>query len=153
MGDPILPQAEMEQLVVSQHLVSNAALDEVVKFVSNTSCESLESTVDSFSKLIGLKIAKRNESMGKLSYMVSNYAILEVAENVFHIGSGFTKLDLTGFTLSRILDIVKSIEEKINIFFDSPQKKTVRHFKSAMIRIEENLYEEAYEKLNSIIDE
>ena len=79
----------MEQLVVSQNLVSNAALDEVVKFVSNTSCESLESTVDSFSKLIGLKIAKRNESMGNLSYMVSNYAILEVAENVFHIGSGF----------------------------------------------------------------
>ena len=79
----------MEQLVVSQNLVSNAALDEVVKFVSNTSCESLESAVDSFSKLIGLKIAKRNESMGNLSYMVSNYAILEVAENVFHIGSGF----------------------------------------------------------------
>ena len=79
----------MEQLVVPQNLVSNAALDEVVKFVSNTSRESLDSTVDSFSKLIGLKIAKRNERMGKLSYMVSNYAILEVAENVFHIGSGF----------------------------------------------------------------
>ena len=79
----------MEQLVVSQNLVSNAALDEVVKFVEKNSSEALESTVDSFSKLIGLKIAKRNESMGKLSYMVSNYAILEVAENVFHIGSGF----------------------------------------------------------------
>ena len=89
MDDLILPQAEMEQLLVSQNLVSNAALDEVVKFVSNTSRDFLDSTVESFSKLIGLKIAKRNESMGKLSYMVSNYAILEVAENVFHIGSGF----------------------------------------------------------------
>ena len=89
MDDLILPKAEMEQLLVSQNLVSNAALDEVVKFVSNTSRESLDSIVDSFSKLIGLKIAKINERMGKLSYMVSNYAILEVAENVFHIGSGF----------------------------------------------------------------
>ena len=48
---------------------------------------------------------------------------------------------------------MKSIEEKVDIFLDAPQKETVMHFKSAMIRIEENLYEEAYEKLNSIIDE
>ena len=47
---------------------------------------------------------------------------------------------------------MKSIEEKVDIFLDDPQKETVMHFKSAMIRIEENLYEEAYEKLNSIID-
>ena len=48
---------------------------------------------------------------------------------------------------------MKSIEEKVNIFLDGPQQETIMHFKSAMIRIEENLYEEAYEKLNSIIDE
>ena len=47
---------------------------------------------------------------------------------------------------------MKSIEEKVDIFLDAPQKETVMHFKSAMIRIENNLYEEAYEKLNSIID-
>ena len=79
----------MEQLVVPQNLVSNAALDEVVKFVSNSSCGSLESTANKFSELLGLKIAKRNETMGELAYTVSNYAILELAENVFHVGSGF----------------------------------------------------------------
>ena len=47
---------------------------------------------------------------------------------------------------------MKGIEEKVNIFLEGPQQETVMHFKSAMIRIEENLYEEAYEKLNSIID-
>ena len=88
MGDLILPQAEMEQLVVSQNLVSNAPLDEVMKFVSN-SCQLLDSPTNKFSELLGLKIAKRNETMGELAYMVSNYAILELAENVFHVGSGF----------------------------------------------------------------
>ena len=78
ISDPILPQ----------NPVSNATLDEEMKFVSNF-CQLLDSPTDKFSELLGLKIAKRNESMGKLSYMVSNYAILEVAENVFHIGSGF----------------------------------------------------------------
>ena len=88
MGDPILPQAKMEKVVVSQNPVSNAALDEVMKFVSN-SCQLLDSPTDKFSELLGLKIAKRNETMGELAYTVSNYAILELAENVFHVGSGF----------------------------------------------------------------
>ena len=88
MGDLILPQAEMEQLVVSQNSVSNADLDEVMKFVSN-SCQLLDSPTNKFSELLGLKIAKRNESMGEVTYMVSNYAILEVLENVFNVGSGY----------------------------------------------------------------
>ena len=87
MGDLILPQAEMEQLVFSQNSVSNADLDEVMKFVSN-SCQLLDSPTNKFSELLGLKIAKRNETMGELAYTVSNYAILELAENVFHVGSG-----------------------------------------------------------------
>ena len=88
MGDLILPQAEMEQLVFSQNSVSNADLDEVMKFVSN-SCQLLDSPTNKFSELLGLKIAKRNESMGEVTYMVSNYAILEVLENVFNVGSGY----------------------------------------------------------------
>ena len=87
MDDPILPQIEMEKLVISQNPISNAPLDEVMKFVSS-SCKFLDSPANKFSELLGLRIAKTNESMGEVAYMVSNYAILELAKNVFHVGSG-----------------------------------------------------------------
>ena len=47
---------------------------------------------------------------------------------------------------------MKSIEEKVDIFLDAPQKETVKHFKTSINLIQNNLYNEAYEKLKSVID-
>ena len=43
-------------------------------------------------------------------------------ENVLNIGSAFTKLDSTGFTLANIKKIVQNIDEKVDVILDTPMK-------------------------------
>ena len=94
MGDSIVNQAE--------NLATNEAFAEVKKFFLEHSDQVLESGADFFAEKLALKIATRNETLGKAAYMVSNYAILEVAENIFHVGSGINRSTLSqahqGFT-------------------------------------------------------
>ena len=43
-------------------------------------------------------------------------------ENVLNIGSAFTKLDSTDFTLANIKKIVQNIDEKVDVILDTPMK-------------------------------
>ena len=45
------------------------------------------------------------------AYVLTKVVILETA-NALEIGAGFTSMDLTGFTLAKILEIVKDIQKK-----------------------------------------
>ena len=84
---------------------------------------------------------------------MTTYAVLETAEHVFNVGSGFTKLDMTGFTLNRIKNIVESIEKKIDIVLKAPLKKALDYLKSAVTFITQQMYEEAFHKLDKVEDE
>ena len=55
--------------------------------------------------------------------IASTYAILEIAENVLGVGTGFAKMDFTGLTLAQIKETVKRIEGKIDIILETPLKQ------------------------------
>ena len=47
---------------------------------------------------------------------------------------------------------MKSIEDKVTIILDAPLKLTVKHFKSFINRLQNQLYEDAFEKLKLVIE-
>ena len=84
---------------------------------------------------------------------MTTFAVLETAEHVFNVGSGFTKLDMTGFTLNRIQSIVENIEKKMDILLKTPFKKALDYLKSAITFITKQMYEEAFHKLDTVEQE
>ena len=84
---------------------------------------------------------------------MTTFAVLETAEHVFNVGSGFTKLDMTGFTLNRIKSIVENIEKKMDILLKTPFKKALDYLKSAITFITKQMYEEAFHKLDTVEQE
>ena len=81
---------------------------------------------------------------------MTTYAVLEIAENVFNVGSGFTKLDMRGFTLNKIKKIVESIEEKMDIILRTPLKIALDYLTSATTLLMQDIYEDAYDKLETV---
>ena len=81
---------------------------------------------------------------------MTTYAVLEIAENVFNVGSGFTKLDMRGFTLNKIKKIVESIEEKMDIILRTPLKIALDYLTSATTLLMQDIYEDAYDKLGTV---
>ena len=49
-----------------------------------------------------------------ISALESSHCVLEAANNIIAVGTGFVKLDLSTLTLSSILDTVKRIERKFD---------------------------------------
>ena len=66
------------------------------------------------------------------------------------VQSGFTKLDLSGFTLKEILDIVKKIADDVEVILNAPQKETVSNFEATITMIKHDANEEAYDKLKLV---
>ena len=69
--------------------------------------------------------------------IISTFAVLEFAQNVLNVGSGFTKMDLSGITLMQIKETVKRIEGKVDTLLEAPLKKAPMHFESAIKRMNE----------------
>ena len=130
----------------------NVSTEQIQKFGSdnvNFSNQFIDVGVEKFSEWIS---SKANPKLAKFTYVCAQFAILEAAENIFHYGAGFTKLDLTGFTLKQILDIVKKIANDVEVILNAPQKETVLHFQSIINMIQHDRNEEAYDKLK-LVDE
>ena len=68
-------------------------------------------------------------------YFLTTVAVLETAENVLNIGSGFTKLDTTGFTLAHIKKIVENIEKKVDVILDTPMKLALDYIQSVVLKM------------------
>ena len=96
------------------------------------------------------KVSSDNLPVQKLSFLCTNFCALEAAENLFNVGSGFAKLDFTGFTLDKILDIVMDIQSKMNVLLKAPLGETVLHFRTTMNLIMADNYKNAYETLKLI---
>jgi len=106
--------------------------------------------LDSFSKWAASKARSKNPLLGNVVYACTQFAVLEAAENIFHYGSGFTKLDLSGFTLKEILDIVKKIADDVEVILNAPQKETVSNFEATITMIKHDANEEAYDNLKLV---
>ena len=98
------------------------------------------------------KVSSDNLPVQKLSFLCTNFCALEAAENLFNVGSGFAKLDFTGFTLDKILDIVKDIQSKMNVLLKAPLGETVLHFRTTLNLIMAEKYKNAYEKLKLVVE-
>ena len=72
--------------------------------------------IEDFSSWVSERVAFKSKSaeVQPVIYILTNFAILETAQHVFSIGSGFTSLDMSGFTLTQILQTVQRIEAKVD---------------------------------------
>ena len=111
--------------------------------------ESFEDFTSWISAKVGLK--QKNDQIKSTTCIIATFAILETAHHVFSISSGFTKADMTGLNIARILEIVKRIEAKVDKIIKEPLNTAIRHFNSALNEILSKNYEEAFHTLDHVI--
>ena len=73
--------------------------------------------------------------MKSATYIFTTFAVLEAAE-LIGLGAGFTKLDMTGFTLAQIKKTVESIEKKVDVILSTPMKMSWDYLKRLITQIE-----------------
>ena len=105
-------------------------LDAVSKFVNIDSGDVIEQVSNALASQLGLH--QKSDKAQTAVYIFSKIALLELAENVFNIGSGFSRLDLTAFTIMLIMKIAMRIEEKLDIIMDTPLQIAIKNFKTSM---------------------
>ena len=111
--------------------------------------ELMEAIASNIAKQIGL--TQKSDNMQQVAFIVSKFAILEIAENVLNIGSGFTSGNMTAFTLAQIKNIVKNIEKKVDIILATPLRLALDNLKSVINMLETNNYEFAYESFGQVL--
>ena len=84
-------------------------------------------------------------------YFLTTVAVLETAEKVFNIGSGFTNLNTTAFTLHSIKKLVQKIEKKVNVILDTPLKLAFDISQSVILKIENKSIKSAHEDLKMVL--
>ena len=140
------------------NLTSEEAIAEVDNWLSRSvnngvdifnQSESFEDFTSWISAKAGLK--QKNEEIKSATCIIATFAILETAHHVFSISSGFTKADLTGLNIARILEIVKRIDTKVDKIIKEPMNAGIRHFNSALNEILSKNYEEAFHTLDHVI--
>ena len=143
-------------------ITSEAASEKLGEWLSNSVIKDedenlLEMFSDSFediSSWVSQKFALNhtNTKLQSVIYLITNYAILETAEHVFSIGSGFVKADMTGFTLTQILQTVQRIEGKVDTMLKEPLNSAIDFFDSAILEIKRESFKDAYNSLDKVIE-
>ena len=86
--------------------------------------------VEKFNDWMISRANKNNQKPSNISYVCSKFAILEASENIFVSGIGLKKLDLNGFNLKMILEILRKIGDDVEVILNAPQKEAVLHFQT-----------------------
>ena len=106
---------------------------------------------ESFSFWLTGKLGIENEHVRTAATIASTYAVLEIAENVVGVGSGFVKMDMSGLTLAQIKESLKKIEGKINIILETPLKQAKDRFRAALNMIIHKDQKKAFNELKDVI--
>ena len=109
--------------------------------------------VEEFSNWLGRKVGGNNEHLRSFTMIISTFAVLEFAQYVLNVGSGFTKMDLSGITLTQIKETVQRIEGKVDRMLEAPLKNAKMHCDSAITRISHKRMEDAYNLFDKVINE
>ena len=109
--------------------------------------------VEEFSSWVGKKVGRRNEHLQSFTMIASTFAVLESAQNVLNVGSGFTKIDLSGITLMQIKETVQRIEGKVDKMLEAPLKKAKIHCDDAITSITFKQTKEAFGTFGTVINE
>ena len=109
--------------------------------------------VGDFSEWLGKKVGGKNKHRRNLTMIITSFALLEFGQNVLNIGSGFTKMDLSGITLKQIKETVQRIEEKVDRLLETPLKNAKEHFDFAITRVTHGVNKEACAYFDKVIAE
>ena len=109
--------------------------------------------MDTFANTLGKKFGSKSTRVETATYVLTTYAVLEVAENVFNIGAGFTSMDLTGIKLNQIQKGMERIEKKVDKLLQAPLKMAARFYDSALDMVMARKFKDAFDTLNKVIDE
>ena len=109
--------------------------------------------VEQFSSWLCKKVGGRNENLQSLTMIISTFAVLEFAQNVLNVGSGFTKMDLSGITLMQIKETVQRIEGKVDKMLEAPLKNAKMHCEDAITSITFKKTKEAFNTFDKVINE
>ena len=109
--------------------------------------------MDTFAKTLGNKIGGKSTRVETATYVLTTFAVLEVAENVFNIGAGFSSMDLTGIKLNQIQKGMERIEKKVDKLLQAPLKMAARFYDSALDMVMARKFKDAFDTLNKVIDE
>ena len=108
--------------------------------------------VRDFSEWLGKKVGGPKKHLRSLTMIITSFALLEFGQNVLNIGSGFTKIDLSGITLKQIKETVQRIEEKVDKLLETPLKDAKEHFDSAITRVTNDENKEACSYFDKVIE-
>ena len=110
--------------------------------------------IKAFSNIVAKKIGSKNDSRTEgILTMISTFAILEFGQNVLNIGSGFTKMDLSGLTIAQIKQTVKKIEESVDKLLQAPLKNAKTYFDSALSKVSNECSDDAYDNFHKVIEQ
>ena len=109
--------------------------------------------MDTFAKTLGKEIGGKSTRVETATYVLTTYAVLEVAENVFNIGSGFTSMDLTGIKLNQIQKGMERKGKKVDKLLQAPLKMAATFYDSALDMVMARKFKDAFDTLNKVIDE
>ena len=111
--------------------------------------------VEKFNDWMISRANKSNQKPSNISYVCSQFAILEASDNIFLSWSGLKKHDLKhdqGFNLKNILEILRKIGDDVEVILNAPQKETVLHFQTFVSMTENDSIEDAYEILKLVYE-
>ena len=116
------------------------------------SFQCFEGLVGKLAEKLSDKVGGGNDKLETAAYVLTTYAVLEVAENVFQVGKGFTSLDLTGFKLYQIKKGIDRIEKKVDKLLEAPMKLASRYYDDALDMLMCKQFKDAFDNLNKVID-
>ena len=130
------------------------ATSELKKWLSNFLVKTAEKdghidaldVVQNFSSWVGKESKHSNPTK-----LLTTYAILEVAQHLFNMGAGFTRADLTSFTMKAILETVQRVEENINTLLKEPLNSAIEYFLTAIREIKNGSLQDGYKSFSDVI--
>ena len=111
------------------------------------SFQGFEGLVGKLAEKLSDKVGGGNDKLETAAYVLTTYAVLEVAENVFQVGKGFTSLDLTGFKLYQIKKGIDRIEKKVDKLLEAPIKLASRYYDDALDMLICKQFKDAFDNL------
>ena len=122
------PELKMENF----HDVTSTKAKHIMKeYLKDTKDKNTaDAGVEKFNNWMISRAKKNKQVSSNISYVCSQFAILEASENIFVSGIGLKKLDLNGFNLKMILEILRKIGDNVEVILNAPQKEAVLHFQT-----------------------
>ena len=93
-----------------------------------------------------------SEVIQSASYILSSAAVLQIAQSVFDLGSGFDGFNLQGLKIHQIKQSIEKVQKKIDKMMLNPLHVAYEMFKTGYNEIEAKRFEEAQKSFTTVIE-